>query len=215
MRPIPFIAVLGLAAVVVVSPPQAGAQQADRADVPGDGFGFQAALGFTSISQDYGDVITDGIPAEGGVWYQTGAFRGGLNVLVASYDVVDPFGSQSISQVEIAASALLRFRRQHRLQPFVGARIGAIRFRPEGALFDPVPPPPDELPGENPAKERTGLVGGLSAGAEFWFTRHVGLQALVGYRAFSTEAFDIPLLGVTDVKTGGAFDLRLGVEWAI
>lgn len=45
--------------------------------------------------------------------------------------------------------------------------------------------------------------------------RHIGLQALVGYRTFSTEALDIPLLGVTGVEKGGAFDLRLGVEWAI
>jgi len=215
MRPIRLSALIGLVALRLLDPAPVTAQESTPPAVPGNGFGFQAALGFTSIGQDYGDVITDGIPAEGGVWYQTGAFRGGLNILVASYDVVDPFGSQSISQVEIAASALLRFRRHHRFQPFVGARIGAIRFRPEGALFDPTPPPPDELPDANTAPERTGIIGGLSAGAEYWFNRHIGLQALVGYRTFSTDALDIPLLGVTGVEKGGAFDLRLGVEWAI
>ena len=215
MRPIRFLAALGLIAVVIPSPPPAGAQETGRAPVPGNGFGFHAALGFTSVSQDYGDLVTDGIPAEGGVWYQTGAFRGGLNILVASYSVVDPFSSQSISQVELAASAALRFRRHERLQPFLGARVGAVRFRPEGALFDPEPPPPDQLPGENPAPERTGFVGGLFGGAEYWFTRHVGLQAYAAYRLFSTEALDAPLLGVTGIEKGGALDLRLGVEWAI
>lgn len=215
MRPFRSIFIVGLAALPLLSPQVVLGQQESRAPVPGKGFGFHAALGFTSISQDYADVITNGIPAEGGFWYQTGAFRGGLNILVASYGVVDPFGSQSISQVEIAGSAMLRFRRHDRLQPFVGARIGAIRFRPEGALFVPEPPPPGELPGENPAAERTGIIGGLLGGAEYWLSRHVGLQASVTYRVFSTEALDVPLLGVTGIEKGGAFDVRLGVEWAI
>lgn len=185
------------------------------ARVPGSGFGFHATLGWTWTSGDYGELMTGGIPAEGGVWYQRGSFRGGLNIHVASYDVVEPFESQSISQVGLVLSGLWRFRTAHELQPFVGARAGAIRFRPEGALFDPNPPGPEVPPGENPAPETTGFVGGVSAGLEYWLSRHIAIQGTIGYRLFNTGELDVPLVGLSGIDQGNAVDLSLGVEWAI
>jgi len=206
-----------IVAMTVLFVPSSGvAQEAEtRASVPGNGFGFHAVLGYSSMSGDYGDLMTDGIPAEGGAWYQTGALRLGANIHVASYDVVPPFQSQSISQVGLAASAMWRFRRSHSLQPVVGITAGAIRFRPEGALFDPDPPPPDVPPGENPAPERTGLMGGVFGGLEYWITRHFAIQGSVAYRFFSTDPLDVPLIGISGLESGDLFDVSLGVEWAI
>lgn len=183
--------------------------------VPGDGWGFRAAIGWTSISGDYGDLITSGIPAEGGIWRQWGHVRAGLNVHVASYDVIEPFDSQSISQVELALSGIYRIITDNSFQPFVGVRAGLIRFRPEGALFDPDPPGPDVLPGENPAPERTGFVAGALGGVEYWLSRHIGLQLSGAYRFYSTEALDVFLIGVTGIEQGQAFDLKFSVEWAL
>lgn len=188
---------------------------AGAAPVPGDGFGFHATLGWTSISGDYGDLMTSGIPAEGGIWYQTGPFRGGVNIHVGSYEVVKPFDSQSISQVEMTLSGLWRFRTSKALQPFVGLRAGAVRFRPEGALFDPNPPGPDVPPGENPAPERTGFIGGITGGLEYWITRHFAVQTSAVYRFYSTETLDVLLLGLTGIESGSALDVRIGLEWAI
>lgn len=205
-----------IAIVWLVAPAGGLAQEAGAgAAVPGNGFGFHAALGYGSISGEYGELMTDGIPAEGGAWYQTGALRLGASILVASYAVVEPFESQSISQVSLAASAMWRFRTRDKLQPFVGVTAGAIRFRPEGALFDPDPPPPDVPPGENPAPERTGFMGGFVVGLEHWATRHFAISGSVGYRLFSTDPLDVPLIGVSGIETGGLFDVTLGVEWAI
>lgn len=211
-----WLCTLAAIAAVAIAPSESAAQATQTAPaVPGGGFGFHATLGWTSISGDYGDLMTGGIPAEGGAWYQTGSFRGGLNIHVASYDVVKPFESQSISQVGLTLSALWRFRTSRSLQPFVGIRAGAIRFRPEGALFDPNPPGPEVPPGENPAPERTGFVGGISGGLEYWLNRHVAIQGSIGYRIFSTDELDVPLVGASGIESGGAVDLSLGVEWAI
>jgi len=208
---------VALVAVVALAAPTGGMAQEGGAgaSVPGNGFGFHAALGYSSMSGDYGELMTDGIPADGGAWYQTGALRLGANIHVASYEVVKPFDSQSISQVALAASATWRFRSHHALQPFVGVTGGAIRFRPEGALFDPDPPPPDVPPGENPAPERTGFMGGAIGGLEYWITGHFAVTGSVAYRFFSTDPLDVPLLGVAGLETGTLFDVSLGVEWAI
>jgi hypothetical protein len=208
---IPVLAALTAASLVPSTLPAQG--ERPTASVPGNGFGFGAVLGWTSISGDYGDLITDGVPAQGSIWYQTGALRLGSHIQVASYNVVAPFESQSISQVELAASAGWHFNRHRPLQPFVGLRAGAIRFRPEGAVFDPEPPGPDVPPGENPAPERTGFVGGVFGGLEYWISRHFAAQASVVYRMYSTETLDVPILGVTGIETGRTFDLRFGVEW--
>ena len=205
-----------LAVAVLLLPSGSSAQEADsESPVPGNGFGFHAALGYSSMSGDYGELMTDGIPADGGGWYQTGSLRFGANIHVASYDVVQPFESQSISQVSLAATAMWRFRTRHALQPFVGLSAGAIRFRPEGALFDPDPPPPDVPPGENPAPERTGFMGGVFGGLEYWITGHFAIQGSVAYRFFSTDPLDVPLVGISGIETGNLFDVSLGVEWAI
>lgn len=204
------------AAVSLAVPASSSAQEAETgAAVPGNGFGFHAALGYSSMSGDYGELMTDGIPADGGAWYQNGALRLGVNIHVASYDVVKPFESQSISQVGLAASATWRFRTPHALQPFVAITAGAIRFRPEGALFDPDPPPPDVPPGENPAPERTGFMGGAVGGLEYWINRHFAVTGSVAFRLFSTDPLDAPLIGVSGLETGTLFDVSLGVEWAI
>lgn len=206
---------LMLALAAVLASPLLAQDAAPRVPVPGDGFGFHASLGYTSISGDYGNLMTGGIPAEGGVWYQAGSLRGGASIHVASYDLLEPFQSQSISQVGLALSALWRFRTTAALQPFVGVRVGAIRFRPEGALFDPNPPGPEVPPGENPAPERTGFVAGVSGGVEYWLTRHFAIQGAVAFRLFSTQALDVPLVGAAGIEDGSAIDFSLGVEWAI
>ena len=208
-----FVAAGGVA--LAWAPPAAAQGTRGNPFVPGDGFGFRAGMGYTEISGDYGDLITDGLPAEGGIWYQKSHFRGGLNVQVASYDVIEPFDSQSISQVELALSGLYRFLIYSSLQPFVGARAGLIRFRPEGALFDPNPPGPDVLPGENPSPERTGFIGGVTGGVEYWLNKHVGLQASAVYRFYSTEELDVLLIGETGIESGRALDLRFSIEWKL
>lgn len=206
------IQLLGVVLAASVLPLRASAQQAP-ASIPGNGFGFGALLGWTSISGDYGDLITSGIPAQGTVWYQLGGVRLGANIQVASYDVVAPFESQSISQVELAASAQWQFNRRNRLQPFAGLRAGAIRFRPEGAFFEPIPPPPDVPPGENRSDKATGFTGGVFGGLEYWFSGHFAAQASAAYRMYSTQTFDVPLLGLSGIQKGSAFDLRFGMEW--
>lgn len=200
-------------AVLLVAPAVAAQQSSTTAPVPRNGLGFRAALGWTSISGDYGRLLTSGFPAEGGLWYQTGPFRGGLNIHVASYDVIAPFESQSVSQVELAASALWRFRTGSRLQPLLGVRAGLIRFKPEGALFDPTPPGPDVLPGENAAPDRSGFVAGFTGGFEYWINPHLAFGIDGTFRFYSTDRLDLLIFGATELEKGRAADVKLGVEW--
>ncbi len=175
---------IGAALILAVSAPDVRAQQEQRS-----GFGFSGLLGWSSIGGDYGELVTSGIPAEGAVWYQPRRWRFGLAIHVASYDVVEPFDNQSLSQVELDLFATFLFLRGSPVQPYVQGRVGATRLRPEGALFDPNPPPPDVPPGENPAPSETGFVGGLALGAETWITKHLAVDLSAVFSAVSTQSF--------------------------
>ncbi len=201
---------IGAALLLAVNAPDVLAQQEQRS-----GFGFSGLLGWSSIGGDYGELLTSGIPAEGAVWYQPSRWRFGFAIHVASYDVVEPFDNQSVSQVELDLFATFLFVRGSPVQPYAQVRVGATRLRPEGALFDPNPPPPGVPPGENPAPSETGFVGGLALGAETWITKNLAVDLSALFSGFSTQAFDVPVLGITDLSSGSTVGFRAGFVWFI
>ncbi len=178
-----------------------------------NGFGFSGSLGWSTISGDYGELITSGIPGEGSIWYQPSWWRVGVSIHVASYDVVEPFSSESISQVEFQLFGTFLFLRGNLFQPYAQVRAGATRWRPEGPIFDPNPPPPDVPPGENPAPGRDGFQGGLVIGSEFWVTKNFAIDVGGLFSAFSTEDLDVPILGITGLSSGSELGFRVGVVW--
>jgi len=178
-----------------------------------NGFGFSGSLGWSTIGGDYSELITSGIPGEGSIWYQPSWWRVGVSLHVASYDVVEPFSDFSISQVEFQLFGTFLFLRGKLFQPYAQVRAGTTRWRPEGPIFDPNPPPPDVPPGENPAPGRDGFQGGLAIGSEFWITKNFGIDVGGLFSAFSTEELDVPGLGITGLKSGSELGFRVGVVW--
>jgi hypothetical protein len=177
------------------------------------GFGFSGSLGWSTIGGDYSELITNGIPGEGSIWYQPSWWRVGVSLHVASYDVVEPFSDFSISQVEFQLFGTFLFLRGNLFQPYAQVRAGTTRWRPEGPIFDPNPPPPDVPPGESAAPGRNGFQGGLAIGSEFWITENFGIDVGGLFSAFSTEELDVPGLGITDLTSGSEIGFRLGVVW--
>jgi len=183
-------------------------QQEDR-----KGFGFSGSLGWSTISGDYSQLMTNAIPGEGSIWYQPSWWRLGVSLHVASYNAVEPFQDHTISQVEFQLFGTFLFLRGNLVQPYAQVRAGTTRWRPEGPLFDPNPPPPDVPPGESPAPGRNGFQGGLTVGAEFWVTKNFGIDVGGLFSAFTTEELDVPILGITGLSSGSELGFRVGVVW--
>ncbi len=198
----------GAALILAINAPDVLAQQEHRR-----GFGFSGSLGWSTIGGDFGELLTSGIPAEGSIWYQPSWWRFGVSIHAASYSAVQPFQDQTISQMEFQLFGTFLFLRGNLVQPYAQVRAGATRWRPEGPLFDPNPPPPDVPPGENPAPGENGFQGGLALGAEFWVTKNFGLDVAGLFSAFSTEEFDVPILGITGLSSGTELGFRAGFVW--
>ncbi len=199
---------IAAALILAINTPDLLAQQEHRR-----GFGFSGSLGWSTIGGDFGELITTGIPAEGSIWYQPSWWRFGVSIHAASYSTVQPFQDQTISQMEFQLFGTFLFLRGNLVQPYAQVRVGATRWRPEGPLFDPNPPPPDVPPGENPAPGENGFQGGLALGAELWVTKNFGLDVAGLFSAFSTEEFDVPILGITGLSSGTEIGFRVGVVW--
>lgn len=157
--------------------------------------------------------MSSGIPAEGAIWYQPSWWRIGVSIHAASYDVIEPYTDQSISQVVFQLLGTFLFLRGDLVQPYAQVRVGTTRWRPEGPLFDPNPPPPDVPPGENSAPGRNGFQGGLGVGAEFWVTKNFGIDVGGLFSAFSTQELDVPILGITGLESGREIGFHAGVVW--
>ncbi len=177
------------------------------------GFGFSGLVGWSTIGGDYGQLMNNAVTGEGSIWYQPSWWRFGATIHVASYSLIEPYTDQSVSQVEFQLFGTFLFLRGSLVQPYAQVRAGLTRWRPEGPLFDPNPPPPDVPPGETQAPGRNGFQGGLAVGAEFWVTQNLGIDVGGLFSAFSTEDLDVPILGITGLGSGSELGFRAGVVW--
>lgn len=202
--------VLGLGLVGLASVPKTAQAQSP--------LGFEVGFGYLGMGGDFGKVLSGGWFAESNLEFRVKAMRYGLGVDVASIDVEEPFERESVSKVGFHLFATYMIPAGQRVKPFIQGRVGAVRLRPEGDVFDPEPEPlPDggeEEEGENPAPRVDGFEGGVGGGLEFLVTGGLKLGLSGTFSYLTTDEVDLTAIDLGTVGSGTSWRVKAAVRWA-